>query len=257
MAQSLHHMSCWIWGAIIVLLAVQGTAADMGSTTPTNTSQALEIIRKKYDFPALAVVVVKGGVVCDRGAVGVRKHGETVAVTTNDLFHIGSCTKSMTATVAGILIEEGKLRWDTTISEVFPELKDSMDPQYKNVTLEQLLQHRGGVPGAPPPDAWKRAWEQKGTPTQQRYEFIRAILQKPPEAPPGSKCIYSNQGYSIVGAMLEKITGTPWETLMSQRLFKPLKMNSAGFGAPGTKDQLDQPWGHTRKLLMTIPLTDR
>jgi len=48
-------------------------------------------------------------------------------VTTNDQFHIGSCTKSMTATLAAMFIEEGKLRWDTTIAEVFPESKGKMD----------------------------------------------------------------------------------------------------------------------------------
>jgi CubicO group peptidase (beta-lactamase class C family) len=239
---------------IIMVLVAHLAAGEANRAVPTNTVQTLETIRKKCDFPALAVVVVKDGVICDRAAVGVRKHGEPVAITTNDVFHIGSCTKSMTATVAAIFIEEGKLRWDTTISEVFPEQKDSMNQQYQNVTLEQLLQHRGGVPGAPPPDAWKRAWEQKGTSTEQRYEFIQAVLRNPPEAPPGTKCIYSNQGYAVVGAILEKINGMPWETLMRQRLFKPLKMNSAGFGVPGTNDKVDQPWGHTRKLLVTVPI---
>ena len=86
-------------------------------------------------------------------------------MTTNDVFHIGSDTKSMTATLTAMLIEEGKLRWDTTIADVFPELKGKMDKQYEAVTVEQLLTHRGGVPGAPPAAAWKRAWEQKGTPT--------------------------------------------------------------------------------------------
>jgi len=56
----------------------------------------------------------------------------------------------MTATLAAMFIEEGKLRWDTTIAEVFPELKGKMDKRYEEVTVEQLLTHRGGVPGKPP-----------------------------------------------------------------------------------------------------------
>ena len=117
--------------------------------------QAFESIRKKHDLPALAVVVVKDGQICDRVAVGIRKWGDPTPVTTNDIFHIGSCTKSMTATLAAILIDEGKLRWDTTIAGVFPELKGRMDKQYETVTVEQLLHHCGGVPGPPPPAAWK------------------------------------------------------------------------------------------------------
>ncbi|MGH7970233.1 MAG: serine hydrolase domain-containing protein [Limisphaerales bacterium] len=211
-------------------------------------------MRERYDFPALAVVVVKEGRICDRAAVGVRKLGDDTRVTTNDLFHIGSCTKSMTATITASLIEEGRLHWDTKIAEVFPELRDKMDPQYRAVTIEQLLTHRGGVPTEPPPAAWSRARAEKGTPTRQRYEFISAVLSNAPAAPPGTKYIYSNQGYAIAGAMLERTTGVPWETMMTNRLFKPLHMESAGFGPPGTLGQVDQPWGHMRKLLRTIPV---
>ena len=140
----------------------------------------------------------------------------------------------MTATVTAMLIEQGKLHWDTTIAEVFPDLKGKMDKRYESVTVEQLLTHRGGFPAEPPAPAWRRAWEQQGTPVQQRREFIEAVLAQPPAATPGTKVIYSNQGYTIVGAMLEKLTGTPWETLIINQLFKPLHMDSAGFGPPET-----------------------
>jgi CubicO group peptidase (beta-lactamase class C family) len=153
-----------------------------------------------------------------------------------------------------MLIEEGKLRWNTTIADVFPELKGKMDPQYETVTVEQLLHHRGGVPADPPSAAWNQAWKEHGTPTQQRLEFITAVLAQPPAAAPGTKMIYSNQGYAIIGAMLEKITGRDYETLITEKLFKPLHMDTAGFGPPGTTDQVDQPWGHLHKLFMTIPL---
>jgi CubicO group peptidase (beta-lactamase class C family) len=250
--------------SILVVSAI-AIAITFASTSPSSTrssgppatndpAQAIEAIRKKYNLPALAVVVVKDGVICDRVAVGVRKNGDPTPITTNDIFHLGSCTKSMTATLAGMLIDEGKLRWDTTIAEVFPELKGTMDPQYENATVEQLLTQRGGVPSDPPGAAWKEAWKQEGTPTEQRRQFIEAVLSRPPAAAPGSKMIYSNQGYAIVGAMLEKITGTPWETLITDRLFKPLHMDTAGFGPPGTIGKVDEPWGHAHKLFMNIPL---
>jgi CubicO group peptidase (beta-lactamase class C family) len=241
----------------VLLVAALATAGIIASTpmSPNATpDQSLEAIRKKHDLPALAVVVVKAGQICDRVAVGVRKWGDPTPVTTNDVFHIGSCTKSMTATLTAMLIDEGKLRWDTTIAEVFPELKGKMDKQYETVTVEQLLHHRGGVPGSPPAVAWKRAWEEQGTPTEQRREFIEAILSQPPEAAPGTRMIYSNQGYAIVGAMLEKITGQDYEALITEKLFKSLHMDSAGFGPPGTTDKVDQPWGHMHRLFMTIPV---
>ncbi|HWX20005.1 MAG TPA: serine hydrolase domain-containing protein [Candidatus Binatia bacterium] len=242
--------------ALPLIWAQAAAGSTAGEALPAGTAQALEVIRKKYDLPALAVVVVKEGKICDRAAVGVRKSGEKKLVTTNDQFHIGSCTKSMTATLAAMFIEEGKLRWDTTIGEVFPELKGKMDKGYEAVTVEQLLTHRGGVPEKPPGAAWKRALEQKGTPMEQRREFLAAVLAAPPEAAPGTKMIYSNQGYTIVGAMLEKLAGKPWEDLIAEKLFKPLHMDSAGFGPPGTTGEIDQPWGHVSRFFMTLPLQE-
>lgn len=247
-------MSIYPFGLLAIIVVVAGIFLPRAfgqSSLPVDTTQLLETFLKKYNLPALAVVVMKDGKICDRAAAGVRKVGDPTPVTIDDQFHIGSCTKSMTGTLAAMLIEEGKLRWDTTITDVFPDLKGKMDKQYETVTVEQLLTQRGGVPGQPPAAAWKRAWEQKGTPTQQRYEFIEAVLAQPPEATPGTKMIYSNQGYTIVGAMLEKITGKSWEDLITEKLFKPLYMNSAGFGPPGTIGKVDQPWGHTQKLLPT------
>lgn len=242
--------------AVIVHASMKTNSITTPATPVTGSTPAadIEAIRKKHGLPALAVVVTKDGRICDRVAVGVRKWGDPAPVTTNDEFHIGSCTKSMTATLAAIVIEQGKLQWNTTIADVFPELKGKMDKQYEAVTVEQLLHHRGGVPGDPPPAAWKRAWQQAGTPTQQRREFIEAVLREPPAAAPGEKEIYSNQGYVIVGAMLEKITGRDYETLMTEKLFKPLHMDTAGFGPPGTEDKVDQPWGHVHRLFMTIPI---
>jgi CubicO group peptidase (beta-lactamase class C family) len=239
---------------LIALLRAPAITVSAAPSIPTDTAQALEGIRKKNKLPALALVVVKEGKIVDRAAAGVRKSGDPTRVTTNDVFHIGSCTKPMTATLAAMLIEEGKLRWDTTIAEVFPELKGKVNTPYEAVTVEQLLQHRGGVPGAPPPAAWKRAAEEKGTPMQQRREFIEAVLAQPPAAAPGSKMIYSNQGYAIIGAMLEKIAGQDYETLITAKLFKPLHMDTVGFGPPGKPETVDQPWGHVRQVSMTIPM---
>ena len=240
--------------AVSIIAIIAHAAMKTNSVTNTTPATSIEAICQAHGVPALAVVVAKDGQICDRAGAGVRKWGDPTPVTTNDVFHIGSCTKSMTATLAAMFIEQGKLRWDTTIADVFPELKGQMDKRYENVTVEQLLHHRGGVPHEPPSAAWKRAWQEIGTPTEQRREFIEAVLSAPPAAAPGTKMIYSNQGYVIVGAMLEKISGEAFESLMTEKLFKPLHMDTAGFGPPGTKDKVDQPWGHVHKLLLTVPM---
>ena len=211
------------------------------------TSQMLETIRLKHKFPALAAAVVVDGKIVATNAVGFRKHGGAEAVTVQDKFHIGSVTKSMTATVAAMLVEQGKISWTTTIGESFADYAE-LHPDYRGVTLEQLLSHRGGAPGSPPKLLWIKAWAAEGSPAEQRREFVQGILARKPEAKAGAKHIYSNQGYAIAGVMIENAAGKPWEELMQTMLFKPLGMESAGFGAPGTPDKVDQPWGHTKGL---------
>jgi CubicO group peptidase (beta-lactamase class C family) len=209
-------------------------------------SQMLETIRVKHQFPALAAVVVVDGEIVATNAVGFRKHGSTEAATVQDKFHIGSVTKSMTATIAAMLVEQGKICWTSTIGESFPDYGNQIHPDYRDVTLEQLLRHRGGAPGDAPNDLWIEAWNGSGSHVEQRLGFVKGILARKPEAKPGANHIYSNQGYAIAGVMLEKTTGKPWEELMQSMLFEPLGMKSAGFGAPATPGKIDQPWGHTK-----------
>jgi CubicO group peptidase (beta-lactamase class C family) len=165
----------------------------------------------------------------------------------------------MTATVAAIFVERGQIRWDTTVGEIFPELRDTMEPQWAGVTLEQLLTHRAGAPAEPPPNLWRNARMRHGTPTEQRLEFVKGLLLRRPEPAPGTKMVYSNQGYAIAGAMLERVSGKPWETLMTTMLFPACMMPKAGFGAPATVGKVDQPWGHRRdggKLIPVAPGPD-
>jgi CubicO group peptidase (beta-lactamase class C family) len=240
---------------VVILVILAGTTADAlaQSNGLTTTAETLEQVRSKYDLPGLAVVVVRRGQIVDRAAVGVRKTGNAARLTTNDVFHIGSCTKSMTATLAARLIEVGRLRWDSTVGEVFAESHDRIHYAWEAVTIEQLLTHRGGAPAEPPANAWREAWQDEGTVVQQRFRFAMAILAAPPRVSPGTQTIYSNQGYAIAGAMVEKVVGQSWETLMREHLFQPLGMASAGFGPPGKPGEIDQPWGHARSDKRLVP----
>jgi CubicO group peptidase (beta-lactamase class C family) len=221
---------------------------------PLPLAEALEKIRAKYQLPALAAAAVREEKIIAIEAVGRRKTNDPVPVTAEDQWHIGSCTKSMTATLAAMLVEDGKIAWSTTIAAALPELADAMDPAWHRVTLEHLLAHRGGLPSEPPDNLWRNAWRATGTPTEQRLDFVRGLLLRRPISAPGEKFTYSNQGYAIAGAMLERTAGRPWEALLQERLFTPLGMKSAGFGAPGIAAKIDQPWGHRSLLGIATPV---
>lgn len=215
------------------------------AASPQDVSALLEPVIQKHDVPGMAAAVVRDGETVALGVAGVRTRGKPEMVAAADRFHIGSDTKAMTAMLCGILVDEGKLKWDQTLGETFPKLKNSMHAQYQAVTLEQLLTHRGGAPGNLTKDElWGKLWAHKGTPTSARRLLLQGVTSKSPEAPPGEKFIYSNAGFSMAGHMAEEVTGKSWEALMRAKIFRPLGMTTAGFGAPGRRAKNDQPRGH-------------
>lgn len=232
-------------GSRLVSFILMGLSATVHAQSSKDLNAELEAIRAKHQIPALAALAMTGGEVRMEGAVGVRKLGASELVTTSDKWHIGSCTKPMTATLAAMFVEQGKLRWDSKIGEVFPELRETMEPSWKAATLEMLLTHRAGAPGDAPPNLWRNAWARTGPATEQRMNFVTGLLLRRTQEPPGTKYIYSNQGYAIAGAMVERVGGRPWEELMQTMLFAPCNMKSAGFGAPASPGKIDQPWGHS------------
>lgn len=216
------------------------------ATQPSkDLSALLAPIIEKNNVPGMAAAVVRNGETVALGVAGVRTRGKGDKIAATDCFHLGSDTKAMTAMLCGILVDEGKLKWSQTLGETFPELTKSMNPQYQAVTLEQLLTNRSGALGDLTKDElWGKLWQHKGTPTSARRLLLQGVTSKQPEATPGEKYIYSNAGFSIAGHMAEKVTGKSWEDLMREKIFRPLGMSTADFGAPGTRTKNDQPRGH-------------
>ena len=190
-------------------------------------------------FPGMVAAIVRGDRLVGIAADGVRKVGAPNPVEVTDRFHLGSCTKAMTATVVGSVVDMGKLRWDSTLAAVFPHEADRMHPGYRGVTLDQLLKHRAGLPANI--DWWSVP---PGSLSLQRRSLLTTALAKPPQAAPGSAFEYSNVGYTLAALMAEEVTATPWEDLIRRVVFEPLGMTSAGFGPPGSAEAVDQPWGH-------------
>lgn len=214
----------------------------------------LEPIRAAHQLPGLAAAVFDDRGLLALGVAGVRKLGDPTPVTEDDVWHLGSDTKAMTATLTALLVEEGVVKWTTTLAEAFPEWASTMDVGYRTVTLEMLLAHRGGAPADVPADLWAEMWK-PGVASDQRKAAVKAMLARAPETPPGTKYVYANAGYMMVGAALERATGKTWEDLMRGRLFDKLGMASCGFGFAGTVGKVDQPWGHavTAGTLTPVP----
>ena len=198
-------------------------------------------IAAQYGVPALAALAADDHTILGEGVTGVRKLGDPTLATLDDVWHLGSDTKAMTATLIAEYVEAGTLSWDTTLPIAFPGV--AVDPGYHDVTIAMLLAHVGGAPADFPADV-ETLLEGSGTPQAVRLQVVEALLTRPPGATVG-QFTYSDAGYMMAGAALEIATSTAWEDSIQAHVFAPLGMTSCGFGPNATGDSDDEPWGHT------------
>jgi len=206
----------------------------------------LEPYLEKYQLPALAAAVVKNGEIVAAGATGTRRAGTKMTVSLDDRFHLGSDTKAMTSLLAATLVESKKLRWDSTVADIFPELAGKMNPALRKVTLQQLLSHTSGIPGDNDKFATLlgKAMFQDGNLDEMRYWLVEQWSLLPLESSPGTKFAYANMNYVIAGAMIERTAGKTWEELITELIFEPLGLKSAGLGPQATLGRIDATLGH-------------
>ncbi len=213
---------------------------------PDDISEYLEGVRVEAKLPALAAAVVREGAVVAVAAVGTRIHGEQISVTLDDRFHLGSNTKAMTATLAGMMVEEGRLRWTSTVGDVLGEDVPGLSPGIASATLEQLLSHSSGIPADTEEmlDLYFSDSVFDDNAPALRLHTLDAWKHNAVSIPDGSPFQYSNFGYMIAGSMIEKASATPWEQLMYERIFSPMGLRTARLGPQATYGLIDAPVGH-------------
>jgi len=243
--------------SLVALSFGVSTAASQEPTEPRDLGPVLEAVLAEFDVPGIGAAIVNSDGMVALGVAGVRQRGSESKILVDDRFHIGSCTKAMTATLLALHVQEEALHWSTTIAEALPAFVETMDEGWRDVTLQQVLSHTAGMPNnLRDYGDLGSVYRTRDKPMLEvRRKFVEGILQRPPLAEPETRFAYSNYGYVALGAILERLEEKPWEELMRTQLFEPLGMTSAGFGAPDAPyfvekaDEVDtgeppQPRGH-------------
>lgn len=245
--------------ASLTRVAAQESAPSPVASTAANTrtaqlEAALRVALDASEVPGIAACIAHDGEILAQAAVGVRRFGDPTPVRVDDAWHLGSCTKSMTATLAAVLVERKLLRWDSSVAEVFAE--EGTHEDFAAVTLAELLCHRSGLAANPTPLDYTVAAQSADDVGQRRRHVILRMLRRRPSFDPGTREVYSNAGYMVAGVMAQEVTGKSWEALMREELFAPLGMSSAGFGPPGDIDaeSVVAPFGHQRVGDAIVPV---
>ena len=232
----------------------------VGGAPPRSGAESLHVwmdsVRRQHNVPAMGAIVFRSDTILAHGIAGVRRSNATAPVEERDRFQLGSNTKAITATVLGTLVEEGKLAWTTTLADVFPERRDSISAEFRAVTIDLLLSHHAGISAFDDTDAkdFRSIPRLSGTPTERRAAFTAWVLRGKPAGLVG-KGLYSNGGYTIAGAVAERIAGESWESLVRTRVFNPLGLT--GSFAWSDSPDVNQPWGHHEMRGGTKPVDPR
>lgn len=136
---------------------------------------------------------------------------------------IGSITKQFTGAAILLLQEDGLLSVDDPITKYIADVPEDK----QSITLHQLLTHSSGIVDLDGLGDWDPI---------DRDTFIRRAMEQPLEFEPGSSFTYSNAGYSLLGAILEQLTGASYETFLRERLFLPAGMRDTGYILAGWND---------------------
>jgi len=197
--------------------------------------------------PGFAVLVKKDGKVVFEKGYGVRDLRTTTAIDAQTNFRLASFTKQFTAMAMMLLVRDGKLRYDESLTEIFPEF-----PAYgKTITVRNLLNHTGGLPDYE--DLMDAAEKTKGqiwsAEKQIQDAEVLQLLEKESHGKftPGTKWEYSNSGYVVLGLIVAKVYGKSFGEFLQERISSPLKMNHTLVFEKGKNEITNRAYGHSKR----------
>ena len=233
---------------VALLLAAQTAQAQGGPLRGLDAY--VEQAMRDWNVPGMAIAVVKDDSVVYARGFGVRTLGRPERVDEHTSFAIASTTKAFTATAVGMLVDEGKVRWDDPVSRHVPGFHLMAAPGLSGeLTVRDLLSHRTGLPTA------DYLWYASGSSTD---EILRRMRYVRPFASPRSRYMYNNNAYMLAGLVVESASGMPWAEFVRTRILRPLGMNETltGFQGLDARGNVAAPHLEVRDTIRPIPYRD-
>jgi len=223
------------------------SVAQLRNATNSMESKKIDVILtsaglKTAEIPGAAALVVKNGEILFERGYGVTDLKTLHEIDEGTNFRLASVTKQFTAMAIMLLVHDGKLRYDETLTDIFPDF-----PEYgRPITIRMLLNHTSGLQDyedlMPKPDP--------NVPVEQIQIKDSGVLellkhQSATKFTPGSKWEYSNSGYVLLGMIVERVSGESFPDFLRDRIFSPLKMNNTIAYVRGKNEASNRAFGHT------------
>ncbi|NIM00577.1 MAG: serine hydrolase [Acidobacteria bacterium] len=235
------------WCVVAVLLvALVAFPASAAKDPFKGFDKWVEEIMAEWNVPGLGVAVVHDGEVLMARGYGYRNYEEKIPADGDTLFAIGSNTKSFTAALLGVLVDEGKLEWDEPVREYMPDFRLHDSVATEEMTARDLVCHRSGLP------RHDLVWLQTGFSRTELYELLRHLE---PTASFRSIFQYQNLMFMTAGILAERVAGDSWEDQVRRELLDPLGMVRSNFSVDTMQqdDNFSYAYGEEDDVIERIP----
>ena len=213
---------------LLLLLAILAFQVSAVAQSKANKIDNLLSLYHKYgQFNGSVLVADNGKVVYQKG-LGLANMEWNIPNAPDTKFRLGSITKQFTSTLILQLVEQGKIKLDGKLTDYLPEYRKDTGGK---VTIHNLLSHTSGIPSYTSlPGFFQNVSRNPFTVD----DFIKKYASGELEFEPGTKFVYDNSGYFLLGAIIEKVTGKPYEQVLKENIFDPLGMKNSGYDRWGT-----------------------
>ncbi len=195
---------------------------SFGQTKTKQIDKLLNQYLEYGQFNGSVLVAEKGKIIYKKG-FGMANMEWDIPNEPDTKHRLGSVTKQFTAMLIMQLVAEGKIELEATVSEYLPDYPKSTGEQ---ITIHQLLTHTSGVPSYTRfPNFFKDMSRDPYSPS----DFLKLFTDSTLQFTPGSEFSYSNSGYFLLGAIIEKVTGKSYEQALHEKILSPLQMNHTGY----------------------------
>jgi CubicO group peptidase (beta-lactamase class C family) len=211
----------------ILLLLLFVAVPSFAATHAERIDALISAYNKMRQFNGSALVAEKGSVILQKG-YGLANMEWQIPNTPDTKFRLGSITKQFTSMVIMQLVSEGKIKLDDKITTYLPDYrKDTGD----KVTVRNLLTHTSGIPSYTSIPGF---FQNQSRDPYAVSDFVKKYTMGDLEFEPGSKYVYDNSGYFLLGAIIERVSGKSYEKNLQERIFDPLGMKDSGYDHSNT-----------------------
>ena len=205
---------------LIVFLAGQGSGYAQDKSVKID--ELMKIYQSYGQFNGAVLVAENGKVIYKKG-LGLANMEWNIPNETDTKFRLGSITKQFTAALILQLVEQGKIKLDGKISDYLPDYRKDVGDK---ITVHHLLTHTSGIPSY---TSQPKFFEDVSRNPFVVADFVKKYASGDLEFEPGSKFSYNNSGYFLLGAIIEKVSGKPYEQVLKENILDPLGMKNTGY----------------------------